>query len=98
MRVTNLENDVASLVRQPSERDVTRQEKAGAPRKPHRGDAWTLVVTPPPSYAGTAGTRATIQSASSLAISVLFESGLRESFPPGRFAAYFKLALASYGD
>ena len=56
------------------------------------GEVWQLKVQPPERYAGWAGARAVVQEASATSVYVVFESGLREVFPPGRFASLFTLA------
>jgi hypothetical protein len=55
-----------------------------------RGEIWRLRVKPPACYAGAAGAKALIEDVSATSIYVLYESGLRESFPPGRFAGLFE--------
>ena len=57
---------------------------------PRRGQRFVLVVRPLDWYAGSVGVGAVIEEASNEGIYVLFDGGLRESFPPARFAEYFR--------
>jgi hypothetical protein len=56
------------------------------------GQRFVMVVRPPAWYAGKPGDGATIQQASADCVYVLFDSGLRDSFPRARFAEYFRPA------
>jgi hypothetical protein len=56
---------------------------------PRSGQRFVLVVRPLDWYAGSVGVGAVVEEASEQAIYVLFDGGLRESFPPARFAEYF---------
>ena len=59
---------------------------------PRCNETWVLTVSPPPWYAGRIGARAMVDLVEANAIYVRFESGLRESFPRGRFFEYFSRA------
>lgn len=52
------------------------------------GVVFTMRVAPPPAYAGHVGQRATVVAVST-DVYVVFESGIRESFPLGRFRQFF---------
>lgn len=62
---------------------------------PRRGEKFVLTVRPLDWYAGSVGAGATIEEVSDSAIYVLFDGGLRESFPPARFAEYFRPEAAT---
>jgi hypothetical protein len=59
---------------------------------PRAGQWFVMVVRPADWYAGKIGDRAVVEDASPGGIYVLFDSGLRESYPPAKFVAYFKPA------
>lgn len=59
---------------------------------PRVGQRFVMVARPLAWYAGKAGDVAVIQQASDDCLYVLFDSGVRESFPPIRFAEYFRPA------
>jgi hypothetical protein len=61
-----------------------------APQTPE--DEVIMLVQPPSQYAGHVGARARISSVSAQHLCVIFESGIRESFPVGLFAKYFTSA------
>src|SRR3569833_2394761 len=56
------------------------------------GQRFVMVARPLAWYAGKQGDVAVIQQASEDSVYVLFDSGMRESFPPTRFAEYFRPA------
>ena len=56
------------------------------------GQRFVMAVRPLAWYAGKPGDAAIIQQASADCVYVLFDSGLRDSFPPVRFAEYFRPA------
>jgi hypothetical protein len=53
---------------------------------------FVMLAQPPPQYAGQLGARATISSVSKQHVFVVFESGIRESFPARVFSEYFTAA------
>jgi hypothetical protein len=55
-------------------------------------DEVVMLVEPPSQYAGHVGARARISSVSAQHFYVIFESGIRESFPVGLFAKFFAAA------
>jgi hypothetical protein len=57
-------------------------------------DEVVMLVQPPSQYAGHVGARARISSVSAQHLCVIFESGIRESFPVGLFAKYFTAVSA----
>jgi hypothetical protein len=57
---------------------------------PRVGQRFVLTVAPPDWYVGKVGARAVVQEASAQAIYVVFDSGQLESFPPLRFAEFFR--------
>ncbi|MEP6653807.1 MAG: hypothetical protein ABJA82_10630 [Myxococcales bacterium] len=57
---------------------------------PGRGQRFVLAVRPLDWYAGSVGSGALVEEVSETAVYVVFDGGLRESFPPARFAEYFK--------
>jgi len=59
---------------------------------PRVGQRFVMVARPLDWYAGKQGDGAIIQQASDDSVYVLFDSGVRESFPPTRFAEYFRAA------
>lgn len=59
---------------------------------PRVGQRFVMVARPLAWYAGKPGDIAVIQQASGDCYYVLFDSGVRESFPPIRFAEYFRPA------
>ena len=59
-------------------------------QNPRRGQRFVLTVRPLDWYAGSVGARAIVEEVSDTAIYVLFDGGLRESFPPTRFDEYFR--------
>jgi len=61
---------------------------------PRRGDRCVLVTPPLEWYAGKVGVAALIEEVSESAVYVLFDGGLRESYPPARFAEYFRPEVA----
>lgn len=56
------------------------------------GQRFVMTVRPLAWYAGKPGDAAIVQQAAADSVYVLFDSGLRESFPPVRFAEYFRPA------
>ena len=54
-----------------------------------KGGRYILAVRPLEWYAGSVGVGAVVEEVSDNAVYVLFDNGLRESFPPIRFAEYF---------
>jgi len=56
------------------------------------GQRFVMVARPLAWYAGKQGDGAVVQQASDDCVYVLFDSGVRESFPPARFAEYFRPA------
>jgi hypothetical protein len=71
---------------------MTERENSEWSRRAGPGEIWTIVAKPPEWYAGNPGWRAVVEEVSETAIYVVFETGLRESFPPGRFATFFEPA------
>ncbi len=59
---------------------------------PGVGQRFVMVVRPPAWYAGKPGDGAIVQQLSADSVYVLFDSGLRDSFPLARFAEYFRPA------
>lgn len=59
---------------------------------PRVGQRFVMVARPLAWYAGKQGDVAVIQQASDDSVYVLFDSGVRDSFPPLRFAEYFRPA------
>lgn len=59
---------------------------------PRVGQRYVMVTRPLAWYAGKQGDGVVVQQASGDCIYVLFDSGVRESFPPIRFAEYFRAA------
>lgn len=59
---------------------------------PRVGQRFVMGVRPLAWYAGKLGDVAVIQQVSNDCVYVLFDSGVRESFPPARFAEYFRPA------
>jgi len=59
---------------------------------PSVGERFVMAVRPLAWYAGKPGDAAIIQQASADSVYVLFDNGLRDSFPPVRFAEYFRPA------
>ena len=59
---------------------------------PRVGQRFVMTVPPLAWYAGKPGDTGIIQQALADSVYVLFDSGLRESYPPLRFAEYFRLA------
>ena len=57
---------------------------------PRVGQRFVLTVRPPDWYAGKVGARAVVQEASAQGIYVVFDGGPHESFPPLRFAEFFR--------
>ena len=57
---------------------------------PRVGQRFVMAVQPLAWYAGKPGDGAIVQNASAESIYVLFDSGLRDAFPPVRFAEYFR--------
>lgn len=57
---------------------------------PRRGQRFILTVRPLDWYAGSVGSGAIVDEVSDTAVYVVFDGGIRESFPPARFAEYFK--------
>ncbi len=57
---------------------------------PRKGQRYVLAVCPREWYAGKVGVAAVVDDVSDSAVYVLFEGGLRESYPPARFAEYFR--------
>ena len=57
---------------------------------PRVGQRFVLTVRPPDWYAGRVGALAVVVEATEQAIYVLFDNGQRESFPPLRFAEFFR--------
>jgi hypothetical protein len=55
-----------------------------------QGGRYVLAVPPLEWYAGSVGVGAIVQEASESAVYVLFDGGLRESYPPARFVEYFR--------
>lgn len=64
---------------------------------PRRGQRVVLTVRPLDWYAGRVGVGAVIEEVSDSAVYVLFDGGLRESFPPARFTEYFKVESTGTG-
>jgi hypothetical protein len=60
---------------------------------PRVGQRFVMVVRPPDWYAGRIGDGAVVVEASEGGIYVLFDTGLRDSFPPARFVEYFRPAV-----
>jgi hypothetical protein len=60
---------------------------------PRVGQRFVMAVQPRDWYAGRVGDGAVVGEATTGAVYVLFDTGLRESFPPARFAEYFKPAV-----
>ena len=58
---------------------------------PRPGQRFVLVVRPLDWYAGSVGAGAVVEEVSDSAVYVLYDGGLRESFPPSRFTEYFRL-------
>lgn len=56
---------------------------------PRKGQRFVLTVRPLDWYAGSVGAGAVVEEVSPAGVFVLFDGGLRESFPPARFTEYF---------
>lgn len=57
---------------------------------PRKGQRFILTIRPLDWYAGSVGAGAVVEEVSPAGVFVLFDGGLRESFPPARFAEYFR--------
>ena len=61
---------------------------------PRVGQRFVLTVRPPDWYAGRVGAPVVVEESTDQGIYVLFDNGQRESFPPLRFAEFFRPEVA----